>query len=322
MSTQPGPGPAEWSGWYEDYLTRAAGQSARAAELYQEVMARVSRGELSATVMQDLLPAFVQARGSAYSADMAQLSMRFFGGLVRLSSVQAAELIGSLSPGLAPPSPGAPPPLRGDDWGTWFQQVNEYATAHGAATISAYQELLDRVAAGDIAPGQVQQTSARYLEQRSPEHLRQLMSLCFELLNGLNDVRTHYSEEFLEGMLGAVRPDDEPALFALELAAPLGDTASARLSLTNTREQPSVVRCAASEVRRADGVGPAFPSGITVEPEPVDLAPGEEAELAVSLRLGADRFEAGPLYVGELQVTGHGDERLAVPLRIRATAVP
>ena len=30
-------GPTEWAAWYDEYLTRAAGQSARVSELYQEV---------------------------------------------------------------------------------------------------------------------------------------------------------------------------------------------------------------------------------------------------------------------------------------------
>lgn len=318
MSEQ-GPGPAEWSAWYEDYLTRAAGQSTRSLELYQDVMAAVSRGELPATVVQDMLSGFVQARGPAYSTDMTELSMRFFSGLVQLGTTYSTELMEAVVPGTVVADQRQPPPLNAADWGTWFQQLTDYATQQGAATVEAYQSLLDRVAAGDLPPTHVQQLSSQYMERRLPEHLRRLMAMCFELMNGLNDVRTRYGEEYLEGVLGSGRPADEPALFALELMAPVGGTTSASLSLTNTRTDPSVIRCEVTDVRRSDGVGPAFAPQVTIAPEHIELGPGEEASLTMSLLLDA-RYDPGPLYVGELRVTGHGAERLEVPLRIRATA--
>jgi hypothetical protein len=314
-----GPGPAEWSAWYEDYLTRAAGQSTRSLELYQDVMAAVSRGDLTPTVVQDLLSGFVQARGAAYSTDMAELSMRFFSGLVQLGTTYSAELLDAVAPGAAPSARAEPPRVNGADWGSWFRQLTDYATQQGAASIEAYQSLLDRVAAGDLPPTQVQQMSNQYLERRLPEHLRRLMAMCFELMNGLNDVRTRYGEEYFEGVLGSGRPPDDPALFALELVAPIGGTTSASLLLTNTRPDPSVIRCEVTDVRRSDGIGPAFSPQVTIAPDRIELGPGEETNLTMSLLLDA-RYDPGPLYVGELRVTGHGAERLEVPLRIRATA--
>src|SRR5438046_2926412 len=135
-----GAGPAEWAEWYEQYLTRAAGHSARMAELYQDVMARVSRGDLPATVINDSLPA----------------------------------------------------------------------------------------------------------------HLRALVELCFALLNGLNDTQTRSAEEYLAGVLGTAARASEPALFALDLSAPLGESTSASLSIANTRDETSVVRCSITDVRRSD----------------------------------------------------------------------
>jgi hypothetical protein len=116
------------------------------------------------------------------------------------------------------------------------------------------------------------------------------------------------------------RQPDGTALFALDLVAPLGATTSASLSLTNTRTEPSVIRCEVTDVRRSDGIGAAFAPQVTIAPDHIQLGPGEETSLTMSLLLADGQFEPGPLYVGELHVTGHGTERLEVPLRIRATA--
>ena len=74
-----------------------------------------------------------------------------------------------------------------------------------------------------------------------------------------------------------------------------------------------------SEVRRADGVGPAFAADVGVEPDGLELEPEEEGLLVVTLRLDEETYEPDVLYVGTLQITGHGEPRLEVPLRITAT---
>jgi hypothetical protein len=109
-------------------------------------------------------------------------------------------------------------------------------------------------------------------------------------------------------------------MFALDLSAPLGETASASLSVANTRDEVSVVRCRLTEVRRSDGVGPSFVPAGTVTPQERELAPQEDTTVTVSLLLDDDRYVAGPLYIGSLHVSGHGDVALEVPLRITATS--
>ncbi len=104
----------------------------------------------------------------------------------------------------------------------------------------------------------------------------------------------------------------------MTLVAPLGGVASASLSVANTKEERAHVRCRVTDVRRADGVGPAFTAATTIAPEQVELGPGEEVSVRVSIRLDAADYETNVLYVGELQVTGHGAPRLEVPLRITA----
>jgi hypothetical protein len=77
-----------------------------------------------------------------------------------------------------------------------------------------------------------------------------------------------------------------------------------------------MIRGRVSDLRRADGVGPAFDPKVTFTPDGLDLGPGEEGSLRVSLELDPADFQADRLYVGSLYVTGHGEPDFEVPLRI------
>lgn len=308
----------DWPSLYAQYLTRSASQSARTLELYQEVMDGVSRGELAPTVLQDMLASFVQARGTTYSNKLAELSMRFFSGLVQASTAYSNELADLVLPGSSA-SPEMPPRYDPANPVQWYQDLTNYAGQLSARAIGAYQALLERVASGEVQPGRLQEVSSEYLERRLPELLRRLSSLYFDLLNGLNDLRANYEEEYLEGILSAANRAGQESSFAINLVAPLGETASASLSLANTRDEPAVIRYTVTDVRRADGVGPAFPPKISFTPEVLELQPGQEASLALSLRLDEGDYEPQVLYVGGLQIVRHGEPRLEVPLRITAT---
>jgi hypothetical protein len=310
-------GLAEWPALYSEYLLRTAEQSARSLELYQEVMDCIARNELAPTALQDMLGTFGRARGTAYTNQLTELSMRFFGEMVRIGTAYTDELTEAMMPGSVEP-PLSPPRFDPANPTAWFQQINDYASQLSTRTVRIYQALLERVAAGEVSPDRLQSASSDYLERRFPDHLRRLGNLYFDVLNSLNDLRAGYEEEFLSGVLASARPDEE-AQFALNLIAPLGETATASMSLGNTRDEPASIRCAASDVRRADGVGPAFMPKLDITPDAFHLEPGEEASLTLSLRLDPDAYDPDASYVGTLYITGHGEPRLEVPLRIMAT---
>lgn len=315
-----GGGPAEWSIWYTQYLTRATGQSAKTLELYQQVLECVSRGQLAPTVIQDLLPGFAQARGTEYTTKLAELSSRFFRGLVEIGTVYSREQAELIMPEV--PLPQIPPPqLDTTDPVKWFEQLTEYVGHLNARAVKAYQSHLERVAAGEATTAQLQQATSDYHARRLPEHLRQVGQLYFELLNGLNDVRIAYEKDFLAGVLASAKHAGQEIPFVLNLTAPLGETASASLSLSNTRQQRSLIRCTVTAIRRADGVGPAFAPKVTITPEALELAPGQDGSLRLSLQLDADDFTADALYIGAVHLTGHGEPRLEVPLQITATPI-
>jgi hypothetical protein len=303
---------------YAQYLMRAASQSAKTAELYQKVMDCVARGALAPTVFQDMLPGFAQARGAAYAARLAEVSTQFFSGMVQIDTAYSHELMEQVLPGFSAPSV-PPPQFDAVDPMTWYQQMSEYAGQLSAAAVTAYQSLLERVVAGELAPNRLQEASSDYMERRMPEHLRRLSGLYFDLLNGLNDLRAGYEEALLGAVLASAKEPDHETFAALNLIGPLGGSTSASLQLANTRGVPAFIRCSVTDVRRADGVGPAFTPKIIIAPEVLELRPGEEASVVVSLRLDEAAYEADVLYVGAVHIARRGEPRVEVPLRITAT---
>lgn len=307
----------EWLTAYADYLRRAAEQSANTLDLYQQITDSMVRGELAPTATQDMLGSFVQARGTAYSDRLAQLNMRFFSKMVRIGTAFAHELGHALLPDA--PVPPAVPPFDASDPAGWFQQLGDYAEQLSASIAGTYQMLADRAVAGDLAPSQIQEATNAHLQRRLPEYLSELGRLYFDLLEGLTELRVESEQEFLTGMLQRVNGAGRAEEFELTFTGPLGGTATASLSITNSRDELARIRCDVSEVRRADGVGPAFPADVGVEPDGLELEPEEEGQLVVTLRLDEGRYEPDVPYVGTLQIAGHGEPRLEVPLRITAT---
>jgi hypothetical protein len=322
-AAEPGGGGAsalavEWFTAYAEYLKRAAGQSASTIELYQQITDKIVRGDLAPTATQDLLAPFLQARGTAYSDELAQLNVRFFREMVRIGTAYAHELGQAVLPESAIP-PAPPPAFDPSDPTGWFEDLSDYSQRLGTSMAATYQALVERAASGEVAPSQVQEAAADYLQRRLPEYVAELGRLYFELLNGLTELRVRSEQEFLTGVLDRANGAGGADAFELTLTAPLGETATASFSIGNTRDEPARIRCHVTEVRRADGVGPGFTPAVMFATESLELAPGDEARLELKLRLDEDSYEPDILYVAELQITGHGEPRLEVPLRITAT---
>jgi hypothetical protein len=314
----PGNWAVEWFTAYAEYLKRTAGQSANTIDLYQQITDRMVRGELAPTATQDLLTAFVQARGAEYSDELAQLGVRFFGEMVRIGTAYAHELAQSVLPEAAMPPP-PPPEFDPANPAAWLQDLNDYSQRLSTSIAATYQALVDRAASGEIAPSRVQETAAQYLQHRLPEYLGELGKLYFALLDGLTELRVRSEQEFLTGVLGRANGASSEQEFELSLTAPLGESATASFSIANTREDVARIRCHVSDVRRADGVDAAFAPDVSFAPEVLELAPGEEARLELTLRLDEKFYESDTLYAATLQITGHGEPRLEVPLLITAT---
>ena len=312
--------PGDWSTSYTQYLTRSAALSARTWKLYVEALERISRGKLTPTVFQEHFPRFAQAHASEYSTRLAEAGARFLAELLQLSAS-----LGQQRPGSDPAAPEAemvPPRFDASNPVRWFEQLAEYAGELNARAVRAYRAQLDRVAAGEATPSEVQQTTSDYLARQLPEYLQRMTHLYFDLLNVLSDVRARYEETYFRGVLGETRAEESEAPAALTLAGPSGETVSASLAVTNTAAQQTRIGYTVTEVRRTDGVGKAFVPAVTVFPETLELEPNEEGTLTLSLRLDPLEYDPEALYTGTLYVTGSAGLQVEVQLRILAGANP
>jgi hypothetical protein len=245
--------------------------------------------------MHDMLGAFYKARGIRYSERFAELTTRFFSRLVEISAAYSREMADAVMPGM--PSPPALPSLDPSESNAWFRQISEYSHSLSEHISSSYKSFLDRVASGKIDSENVKNVASRYLERRFPDYLRQLGMIYFELLSELNDLRAEIGNDY----------------------GPSGSVARATLSIDNMREQPATIRCHVGDLRRADGVGRAFPARVSVTPDALQLAPAQEGRVMLAVDLDATVFAPDELYQGTLRIVGHGEAPVDVALRVLAT---
>jgi hypothetical protein len=309
---------ADWAGWYGRYGVRAAQQSDRTVGLYQGVAAAISCGDLAPNAIQDMLGDFYKARGTRYAERFAALTTRFFSRLVEVAASYSQEMAEAVMPGA--PSPPSLPKLDASDPNTWFRQLTDYSHGLSAHIASSYKSFLDRVAKGKVDSENLKAVASEYLERRFPEYLRQLGTLYFELLAELNDLRAEIEQDYLSEALAAAELAKRPEEFTLSLTGPSGGVARAMLSIGNTREECTTVRCNVSDLRRVDGVGGTFTARFSVTPEPLELAPAQEGRLTLAFDLDKALFAPNAIYVGALRVSGHGDAPIDIPIKVIATA--
>ena len=238
-------------------------------------------------------------------------------------------------------------------WTFLYGQFVIHAMRQSARTASLSQRVIEHVSQGQVSPANLQESLAAFARSRggdyakslsalhedflkrlvtisleraqqrspfelgpAPEFVDQLTRLSFAFLNDLTDLRTKYEEGYLRD---ALRIGMRAGGHAITLVAETGTSVSASLSVAGSTGAPAHVRCIATDVRRGDGVGPAFVPAIVIMPEVLEIEPGGEASVTLSLRLDEDLYQPDALYVGELQLVRGREPRIDVPLRITAT---
>jgi hypothetical protein len=172
-----------------------------------------------------------------------------------------------------------------------------------------------------VTPPELQAELAHDYSRRTAEQLRRISQLYFDLLGRLSELNARAEDEYFSRLLGAGAPAATPES-SFQLAGALGESASALLTIENTRAEAATIRCLITELRRADGVGPAFTPSVIVDPDGLLLEAGQESAVRVSLHLDPSRFEPGVRYVGVVQLLRRGDDRLDIPLQVTASALP
>ena len=302
-----------WTTSYTEYLTRSAALSARTLNLYQLALDHMSQGKLPPTIFQDHFPAFAVAHAAEFMNRYAEIGSRFLSGVMQLGT-QSWQQQSSNGSGadIQPPHFDSSNPSR------WYEQVAEYAGQLNARAVKAYRTQLDKVAAGETTPSEVQQQTAEQMAHDLPAYLERVTGLYFDLLNGLNDVRADYEETYFHGLLAAVRPEPGEPRVTITLAGLAGGTATASLSVTNTTGQQTRIGHRIVDVRRVDGVGPSLVPAIKFVPETLELAPDQEGPLTISLHLDPEKYDTDVIYSGVLYLTGGSDVPHELELRILA----
>ena len=296
---------------YQDYVERKVATARATREIYEGLLARVASGELDPRALDRGLNHFSQVHGPDYASGIAELSMRFLAGVVQAGSRYSYELVDEMAPGAVEPPTTEPPGFDPADWADSFQQLIAYAQEERAAHARALRVVMDRVARGELDPETVERVAAERSRKQVPESVTRLADLSFEMLTGLEEANTEFGMGYLRSVVHGSRRKD-----SIERSGAPGEPVEVRLVVSNDASVDTTMHCVLTDVRREDGIGPAFDPEATITPDTFDLAPDAEAQVTCSVLL-TDAFASGATYVGELRVLDGTVTVLEIPVRLR-----
>jgi hypothetical protein len=307
-SSPGGAEPVDLLSRYQEYVERKIASSRATQDTYSLLLDRIASGDVDPKVLERSTNWFWHAYWPDHAEAIADLTMRFLAGVVRLSLEQSRELVDEFAPDVTALSRIEVPEADPADWATWLSQLIDAAERERSAQRRALQSAMEQAAhaeqAGDAAPSS---------ERRpNPSTVTQLAALCFDVLAGLDGVNADLGLRYLRTVI----PDDRSD--TVELTGALGESVECGFIVSNDQPHPATVRCDVTEVRREDGIGPAFESSAVITPADLQLPPEGSARISCSIPL-TELFVPGATYVGELRVLVDAHEVLRIPIHIRAT---
>jgi hypothetical protein len=313
--------PADWGLRFQELAADAGQMYARTLRRYNDLLARVSRGELHPDEIQRQFRDYFQEQATTSTRELVELSVGLLAGLLHVEARYRDGLLDGLLPPQGPPPP--PPSPEHIDLTNWFQTLATYAAEQSARSIARQQQLIDRVASGEIPPTAVQEQGRRFLEQQSPAFLADVMALGLSFVGRLQRSSSALADGLYDRVLGpegtaAARP--EPPI-CVDLRGPSGSAPSAGIVVENTKLQPADVACRVSAFAPRSG-GERFDGGLEIMPARFALAPREQRDVDIRLPLEPGRFATGIDYVATLSIAGAGDRELIVQLIARAEPAP
>ena len=295
----------EWATKFARYLQRSAERLGETAELNKELTKRIAYGDVPPVIVESQLAAFLATNAESYAAEVADLTMNVLTRLIGLSSDYVCALAQGIAPGSPAPSRPTPPRFDPTDPVDWFERLNQYAAAEASVAKAILRSAVDR---------EPENPSTEPFSIAAAKTADTFL----ELLIRLEDINSDYGRRYLTSVLGLTR-DSEKAEATLQAVAPLGQTATMRFAISNNSDADATVRCVLTDLRRSDGVGPAFEPDATLTPNNFRLPVGAEEFIQLSVRLAESDFEDGPVYTGGVRVLGVGDAVVEIPLNLRAS---
>lgn len=295
---------------YAEYALTAALRSTRTYERYVQVVGCLARGQTSIETINACEEQVATSRLNDLSSAAASLYEALFVALLRNSYLPAN---GDFAP--TEPLDGSPDPANAT---SPIESLMRQAADRDAAAVSDFVERLGQVANGELQPKVALRDAKAFFRSAPAERLATAVEAWFEFLTGLETLRADLGDECLQAVLASVAPGPAGE-GVLELDGPSGQTASGEIVLDNEHEQAATVRCSVGDLRRADGIGPAFAASARVTPDSFTMPRGSSSAVRVSVHLDADVYQPDTPYVGILCIERDERTRTDVPVRIVAT---
>lgn len=185
-------------------------------------------------------------------------------------------------------------------------------------TRDTYFADLVAVAEGTKQPNDFRRASSKQLNTTLANTLAGGARAWFEFLGALDEERGRFAEAYLIDVLRRANPIGFHG-DVVELSGPMNAHLTTTVTLDNTLTDRAVLHCGVSDVRRADGVGPAFIPALVFAPEEIIVEGADDAQLSISLWLDAAVYHTQSPYVGSLHISRDDAPRLDIPLRITPT---
>jgi hypothetical protein len=310
--------PADWGLRFQELAADAGQMYARTLRRHHELLDRVARHELTPEYVQQQFRDYIQEHAATSTRELVELSVGLLAGLLHVEARYRDALLDGLIPPSDPPPP--PPSPSTVDISNWFQALAAYASEQSRRSMTRHQQLVDRVAAGEVAPERVRAQGQHFLEHHAPALLGDVMGLGLTFAGRLQQSSTAVSEGLYDRLLGptgsdATQPLEPPV--CVDLRASSGAVASACIVVENSRLAAADVECRASDfVRRAGG--DRFLAALEIVPDRFRLAPGDQRDVEMRLHLDPALFAVGSDYVATLLVAGAGERDLVIQLMARA----
>jgi hypothetical protein len=299
---------------YREYVERTAESARTTRDVYDGLLGRVAAGELDPKSLDRGLNHFLQSRGPEYASAIFELSVRFLAGVVDAGQRATCECVQEIAPEAVEMPLVAPPAFAAEAREEWLPQLLDFAARVRAAQTTTLRALIDRSGGGDLDGDTVERAGGGSGADDVPDGIARLADLYFDLLSGLDEANADFGIDYLRTVeRHHLRPD------AIDLDGAAGTPVDVRFVVSNHEPVATAVQCSMTDVRREDGVGPAFEPTVVITPEAFDLAPHADAEVACSILL-SDAFHPDATYVGDLRVTTGSEALLRIPVRLRVTA--
>lgn len=306
--------------WTRRFLELAADAGRgydRVLRRYNELLTRVSDGDLSPEEVQAEFRAYLTEQSATSTRELIEASVGLLAGLVYIEARHREAMLDGLLPHDGVVSP--PPSASSVDLANWFDTLSKYAAEQSARAVARQQRLMERIASGEVSVDRINDQSKRYLAESSPHFVGEVVELGMKFAGRMQRSSATLAEGLYDRILGAeseMRAETAPIL---DLRGISGEDVMVAFVIENTRLVPADVICSMSDfVSRSTGE---IVAAGEVVPSRFELAPGEARDVSVYVALDRSRFAPATDYFGMLRIAGAGERETIVQLIAHADPV-